>query len=487
MAQLEPLNIKVTGSSEGLSSALGKAQKDTQGFGLSIGSISSKLASLVSGAGPVGIALGAAFAGVTAAAGAAAVGIGLVAAQFGPIDATADAAERLGVSFQELKGLRLSVGEASGINDDGTIDTLITKLQVNLAEAAATGTGKAAEALKSLGLDAQQLLAAGPQKALEMISAQTSGMASQADRLKIAMELFGKAGLEAVNLLKVGPEQLREANEWAQRNLGVTDEQAAAVGTLNDLWGRLGSLGESFLQNLAAEVAPTLNEIIQSVLDWIDRMGGVKEIARTVADTFRDVAGFIVDTVELFSSFDLSFDTGEKWKQAAAKLREENKQKTGGGAESQLAAIEQAEKAAEEAKKAAEQWEKKADSLRTSLATPIEKYEATVAELQQALDQGGLEWEFFERGIKKAADELAKSEGKLDKPKLLGASTDRADQIRQINEYQLSAQQGNEEKKRIELQEKMLAELKAQRKALDNIAKNTGDKSKDKEPPPINL
>jgi hypothetical protein len=486
MAQLEPLNIRITGTSEGLSTALAKAQTDTQGFGAGLGSISSRVSGLIGAAGPVGIALGAAFATITAGATAAAASVALIAAQFGPIDETAKAASRLGVSFSQLKGVRLSIGEASGQSEE-EIDKALSKFELNLSEAATEGTGKAYDALKRLGLDAQQLIAAGPQKAIEMVAEKTAALKSPTDQLRVAFDLFGKSGVDVVNALKQGPEALRESYDWAVKNLGITSEQAKQVERANDLWGRVGALVESFWQNLAAEAAPAVGDILDGLLEWVDSLGGAKQLARDVADTFRLILGLAIDIQELIAFGDLNFDAGDKMIAEAKKLRDATKdaQSTPPSSESELAAIERQEKAAEEAKKAADVWAKKADSLRDSLATPMEKYEKTLATLQEALDKGGLEWEFFARGVTKAGEDLAKAQQSADSlsaPKILSATTDRAEQIRRVAEFRLGDVRRDQERERTELQKEMLAVAKEERDLLKKLADDEPS-----EPAPLNL
>ena len=53
-----------------------------------------------------------------------------------------------------------------------------------------------------------------------------------------------------------------------------------------------------------------------------------------------------------------------------------------------------------------QKYQDAADSLRRSLGTPQEEYARTVEELRRAVQQGGLEFEFFERGVSRAAEAL---------------------------------------------------------------------------------
>jgi hypothetical protein len=470
MAKIEPLNIRITGSSEGLSTALAGAQQKTQGFASSISS------SAVAGA-----AMGVAFAAANKAIDLVADAIGNVLGQFGKIDEIAKQAERLGVSFRELQGIRLSIGEATGL-DTGAIDGAIQKFQVNLAEAAATGAGKAADALRSLGLSAEELLALGPQKAFERIAQQLSAIESPAERMRVAVALFGRAGADMVNALQNGPEALQRSAEWAQRNLGITDAQADQVERMNDMWGRVVALAESLWQNLAAEVAPVAADILEAFVNWIDALGGVKQLAYGIGDAMRVAAGFAVDMYELLTSGDLNFDTAAKWIQQTEQLRNQADSSGGGSTDLALAQLEQEERAAEAAAKAAESAQRRAESLRSSLATPLEKYQQTIADLEEAFVNGGLEWEYVARGMEQAREQLERAEGRTAAPQLLGAASDRAEQLRQIAQFELGDKAKEEQQERKEQHQAQMLIMQEQLLALQAIANQPNI-----QPQPVNL
>lgn len=87
--------------------------------------------------------------------------------------------------------------------------------------------------------------------------------------------------------------------------------------------------------------------------------------------------------------------------------------------------------AAQDAVKAQEEWTKTADKLRLSLETPVEKYQRQIQQLTGAVRDGGLEWEFLSRGIRKAMEDLDKatrrSSGVAKRPDALLAGSEEAE------------------------------------------------------------
>lgn len=255
--------------------------------------------------GPVGIAVGAtvaaAFVGAAVGAKALQVTIAGVREQMTAIDDTADAAKRLGFQFNELVTLRMAIGRSTGM-DDGQIDSALSKMQLNLAEAR-SGSGALAEQLKTLGLDAGQLLKAGPVEAIKQISAVAQQMKSPIDQNKLAFDLAGKAGVALAQSLRDGPAAVDEAAAKAKQ-LGLTLSQAQTeqVGAANDAWEDMQLIATGVFRQIAAEFSPIITVISDSVVGVGSAFGGWQSALPMVVDQIAIAAGFAWDILEAFTA-----------------------------------------------------------------------------------------------------------------------------------------------------------------------------------------
>ncbi|MFO0939805.1 MAG: hypothetical protein U0930_03475 [Pirellulales bacterium] len=428
MAQeLEPLNLKITGNANGLSAALGKAQTDISRFKGGITDASSRLSGFglgglsggfVAGAASIA-AVTAAFVALKATVELTTAGIRGMLSEFQKIDKIQEAAEKLNLTFTELRGLTFAFDENGGLSSEDT-NKAIQKLQLNLAEAK-QGTGEAFDTLKRLGLDATQLLSVGTVAAIQKIAFAVSQVKDPAEQMKITFDLLGKSGVGVVAGFRDGGEKLKESFEFAQRWLGVSQEQAQLIASLNDDMGRVGVIVEGIKQAFAAELAPLAKVIVEEITAFAEEFGGVQNLAREFADALTYAVGFSKDLFEVWTALGqvignlalgnfkeamnaindaVAFDSGDKLLARVRQIRQEMSSTPlkpnidTSDIENSLAEIER--------------WTTKAKSLQESLLTPNEKYKGKIEELSQAVIKGGLDFETFGRGVRAAYEELEK-------------------------------------------------------------------------------
>ncbi len=111
------------------------------------GGVSKYSAALV----PTAVAIGAVAAASTAAAAAGVAFVSHMKDTQDRIDAVADSAQKLGLRYNELTGLRFAGQEGGGL-DAATVDESIKKMEVNIARAVQDPGSKVNEAFKRLGL-----------------------------------------------------------------------------------------------------------------------------------------------------------------------------------------------------------------------------------------------------------------------------------------------------------------------------------------------
>ncbi len=176
---------------------------------------------------------------------------------------------------------------------------------------------------------------AGPVEAVKMIADGMQAVNSQADKLALAMDIFGKSGTEMVSTLEGGRDAIGESVDFMNKWNGLTEAQIAAVGASNDAWDRIGVALDGISTKMAAEVAPAFLVISESVLSTLTGVESLDANMQFVVNTTAAYLGQLKDIAEIFVSmpgavmgqgispevFDLR--SGERAMQAIIDKREE--------------------------------------------------------------------------------------------------------------------------------------------------------------------
>ena len=129
--------------------------------------------------------------------------VGLVKNAINAGDAMYDLSQRTGVSVEALAKFR-KAASTSGTDIDAVAKSL-TRLSRGMFEAATTGKGAAADALKALGISAKD--AAGNVKSADAVTLEIANrfkaMPDGVNKTALAMALFGKSGAEMIPMLNM--------------------------------------------------------------------------------------------------------------------------------------------------------------------------------------------------------------------------------------------------------------------------------------------
>lgn len=189
--------------------------------------------------------------GIAAAAGAAFIAINRVA---GGIDALNDAADATGSSIENLSALE-DVAERTGSSFDA-VTAAVVKLNQGLKET--DPKNPAAQALKAIGLSAEELRKLDPAEALRQVSVALSGYADDGQRARLVQELFGKSVRE------VGP-FLKDLATQGQLNAKVTTEQALEAEKFRQNVSALEKNIKDAARSLVSDIIPALNSFIDKL------------------------------------------------------------------------------------------------------------------------------------------------------------------------------------------------------------------------------
>lgn len=245
----------IAGRFSGIASAAeGLGRVFNGGLNSGIGTLASQFSSLLTPANIAVAAFGAAAAGATAL-------VRGLADLEGRIEQLGNSALRLGTDFQTIQILN-EAATRSGVSID-SLASGIQRLAVNIDEAR-SGTGKAAEAFRDLGISQEELAALDPATLAERTADALQGIEDPARRAALATETLGKAGLS----LLPGFNAIGESEESLRRF-------SAAISNIDR--DRIGSLGQAF-----DNVKTSLAGLGQAAL--LPFAGAVDGVARLIAD-----------------------------------------------------------------------------------------------------------------------------------------------------------------------------------------------------------
>jgi hypothetical protein len=127
---------------------------------------------------------------------------------------SSDLAARTNISVRNLVVMRQAFQDA-GVGAD-RVSQSIALMQRQLAEAATSGSGPAADAVSRLGLSIEELMALAPDEQFRLLAKQIASVEDPAIRTGIAMDIFGRSGNDLVTLFKDAG-----AFEMAEKRLGA--------------------------------------------------------------------------------------------------------------------------------------------------------------------------------------------------------------------------------------------------------------------------
>ena len=191
-------------------------------------------------------------------------------------DALAKTADKLGITTEALGGLQ-HAGQLTGVSND-KLNNSLQRLTRGLSEVADKGTGSAAKALDTLGLSATDLLKIPVEEQMHQIADAMAGLPTQADKVRVSFELFGREGVDLVNTLGNGSAALIEMTDEAHA-LGVSLSRvdAAKMEAVNDAFFRAGQAVTGVANKLTAELAPFIEAVANEFVGAAKEMNGMRD------------------------------------------------------------------------------------------------------------------------------------------------------------------------------------------------------------------
>lgn len=187
------------------------------------------------------------------------------------IDTQAKLAHTLDTTSESI-AVMTRAGELSGVALD-KIGQASKDLQRRLSQAAA-GEGAAADALKQLHLQAEEILALPLDRRIDLISRRLREFVPQAQQAAVAGKLFGEEG--SLAMMQIDPDTIARASEETRVfGLALSEVDAAQVENANDSFSRLQMASEGIVQQATIQLAPVLEAIGDRFFDVAKEAGGV--------------------------------------------------------------------------------------------------------------------------------------------------------------------------------------------------------------------
>jgi hypothetical protein len=255
MANLDAiLKISAKGDASGLaglSAGIKGIQKAGEQANSALGGMGKILGSVTGGV----LALGA---GLSAA--------GVVAFAKGAIDAAdnmRDLSQKTGVSVENLSRFQQAAQMAG--TDVESVGKGLVKLGRNMVEAAETGKGPAADALRYLGISAVD--ATGKLKSTDQVMLEVADKFQQmpdgARKAQLAIDLLGKSGADIIPMLNGG----RQAIE------GLAATMSTEFSDKADAYNDSLAATQAVFGQIGIEIANQLLPYLSSAVDWISKVG----------------------------------------------------------------------------------------------------------------------------------------------------------------------------------------------------------------------
>lgn len=165
-----------------------------------------------------------------------------------------DLSDKTGISVDGLQVLQ-AAAELSG-NSLEQVTGAVSQMQNRLA----SGDNSAVSAIKSLGLSLSDLQAMQPDQQFRAIARSIAEIQDPAERTRVAIDLFGRAGADLL------PTLVSDIDSVAESTVRMSDRSARALDAAGDAWTRF-----------VGGVKNRTGELLADIIDTVTTMDGLKE------------------------------------------------------------------------------------------------------------------------------------------------------------------------------------------------------------------
>ena len=244
-----------------------------------------------------------------------AIGIGSIAAfaasvwkSVQALDALAKSSDRLKIGPERLEGLR-HAARLAGM-DTEKLDQSLVYLRRRLSEAA-SGLSTSADAFGMLGLNIQDMLKLPLDQQLAKVADGMRRLTNQSDRVRVAMDLFGRSGAGMINLLAGGSKAMDDATAKLKQYGGAFSRfDLAKVEAFNDAMADLKKLMIVLRDKFTIRIATYMTIITEKLTAMVL---GAADFGNVMVEGFvkaAGAAGVLLDTMRSIRKLHLQTKLG---------------------------------------------------------------------------------------------------------------------------------------------------------------------------------
>lgn len=198
-------------------------------------------------------------------------------------------ATKLGTSAEALSGLTYAAGLA-----DVSFESLSNSLKFmerNVSEAA-RGTQGSVTAFKELGIEVSAVKDLKPEDQMLVFADALKGVSNSSDRARLAMEVFGRSGLDLLELTKDGSAGIKAMTaEAAEFGAVISGQAAANAAEFNDSMSRLWTTVKGASMALVDQFIPIMTGAFNAVARFVSaHKKQIADFATSALDGFLFVA-----------------------------------------------------------------------------------------------------------------------------------------------------------------------------------------------------
>jgi len=230
------------------------------------------------------------------------------AADYG--DEVSETATKIGISTKALQEFR-AIGAGVGVETEA-MDSALSKFSINLGKAAQKKGGS--EEFRKMGLNLNQLLKMGPEKAMGKVTEAISRMPSHTKRAAAAVELFGKSGVGMLNVISNGEKPIdgfykslggganalaKAREEVAKTGLVMNEVDLDKAGRWDDEMNRLSRTMLGVRNTIGIALVPAFTEMFGKLSDWVQGHGPeIRAFADNLGTKFGEIAPKLIDVAQ---------------------------------------------------------------------------------------------------------------------------------------------------------------------------------------------
>jgi len=408
------------------------------------------------------------------------------------IDEASKKARTLGMTTQQILQLNHSAGLAGvGVTQ---MNTGLTRMVVGIQDAA-RGTGEASTVLKQLGMDVTRLAALSPHEQFLAMADAIRGIEDPAQKADAAYKLFGRSGVDLINMFEGGSAAIRaQGADFDRLNGKISDIDAKAVEDANDAILEMKTAFKAVFQQVAVMLAPAL-EVLSKVLEMVAKfmrnivealkgMGvnmkvAVPLIMAIVAALLIYKLGIISATIAKIGLLAMSGPAG--WAQLAAggvilaagmgafskhvKEADASVAEMGRTQQENIGTMEEHTDAVDDAAKAQDDLAKAGAQVTEQFKNPMEKFQDRMLHLDQLVRAGAITWETYSRAVQGAiADQKKANQRKIEAASPISAVT-----MGSSAGFSAIQKANREQEKQTKIAEQELAQAKETNRILNGV------------------